>query len=161
MTTDCTSEWYAGLTCDHLYADCPNRKRGEAELRRVGWWFKGDDLRVHGTDVCGAVRPPPQPQLPPGGIVTYALTPRQDRLRVLRARRDQLDALIRRLEEAERQDGDGPRPVAQCGTETGYDRHRRLGEEADEACKNAKREAERARYTHRKAQRQARLGRAS
>lgn len=37
--------------------------------------------------------------------MTYPLTPRQDRLRVLRARRNHLDALIQRLEEAERQDG--------------------------------------------------------
>jgi hypothetical protein len=38
--------------------------------------------------------------------MTYELTPRADRIRVLRARRDQLDALIRRLEEGERQDGE-------------------------------------------------------
>jgi hypothetical protein len=50
----CRSPWFAGLTCDHLYADCPNRMRGETELRRVGWWdLGGDEIDVHGTDVCG------------------------------------------------------------------------------------------------------------
>lgn len=55
MSEVCTSAWFAGLTCDHLYANCPNRKRGEAELRRAGWWDLGGKtgLRVHGSDVCG------------------------------------------------------------------------------------------------------------
>lgn len=50
----CTSPWWPGLTCDHLYADCPSRRRGEAELRRVGWWFAGKrPVDPHGTDICG------------------------------------------------------------------------------------------------------------
>ena len=59
MTT-CTSPWFAGLTCDHLFADCPNRTRGEAELRRWGWWGVGTDhpratpdIDPHGEFVCG------------------------------------------------------------------------------------------------------------
>lgn len=56
----CRSPWYAGLTCDHLFLDCPNRTRAEAELRRCGWWetgAHGDCLHVfvdvHGGDICG------------------------------------------------------------------------------------------------------------
>lgn len=33
------------------------------------------------------------------------------------------------------------RPVAECGTDSGYGRHRRLGEDACTACKNAHNEA--------------------
>ena len=29
MSETCTSVWFAGLTCDHLYVDCPNRRRGK------------------------------------------------------------------------------------------------------------------------------------
>lgn len=54
MSHECAHKWFAGLTCDHLYADCPNRKRGEAELRRVGWWGIGiGTVDPHSTDVCG------------------------------------------------------------------------------------------------------------
>ena len=51
---DCSTDWYAGLTCDHLYPDCPNRKRGETSLRRCGWWeVGGPRLDPHGSDICG------------------------------------------------------------------------------------------------------------
>lgn len=54
MTATCTSPWFAGLTCDHLYSDCPNRQRGLAELERCGWGeLGGEGLDPHGTDVCG------------------------------------------------------------------------------------------------------------
>lgn len=50
----CVTQWFAGLTCDHIYADCPNRKRGLSELVRANWdQVGGDDLDPHGTDVCG------------------------------------------------------------------------------------------------------------
>lgn len=51
----CDSRWYAGLTCDHLYADCPNRTKAAVTLRRYHWWTLGGDtgLDPHGTDVCG------------------------------------------------------------------------------------------------------------
>jgi hypothetical protein len=85
--------------------------------------------------------------------MTYELTPRADRIRVLRARRDQLDALIRRLEEGERQDGEGPRGDRQppCGSDRGYDYHRKHGEEACEPCKEAHRTMQRLRYARKKA----------
>jgi hypothetical protein len=58
--SDCRSDWYAGLTCDHLYANCTNRQRARAELERSGWWNVGtgtSDIsgRVdpHGGDICG------------------------------------------------------------------------------------------------------------
>lgn len=53
--SDCTHpQWFLGLTCDHLYGDCPNRKRGEAELTRAGWWMQGrGPIDPHGSDVCG------------------------------------------------------------------------------------------------------------
>jgi hypothetical protein len=58
--SDCTSPWFAGHTCDHLYADCPNRTRAEASLRRYGMWDVGTatsdfsgSIDPHGTDVCG------------------------------------------------------------------------------------------------------------
>lgn len=59
--SDCTSDWYAGFTCDHLYADCPNRTRNEAALRHYGEWFIGSHkpdaiskaTDPHGGDVCG------------------------------------------------------------------------------------------------------------
>ena len=52
--SECVSPWFAGLICDHLFDNCPNRARGEDELRRVGWWsVGGDDIDPHGTDVCG------------------------------------------------------------------------------------------------------------
>jgi hypothetical protein len=81
--------------------------------------------------------------------VTYPLTPRADRLRILRARRDQLDALIRRLEDAER--GDTPLEDArQCGTENGYKRHGYYGEAACDRCKRAHSVYERAKYARRR-----------
>lgn len=50
-------EWFAGLTCDHLYADCPSRTRAEASLRECGWWdvrnAGGWGVDPHGGDVCG------------------------------------------------------------------------------------------------------------
>jgi hypothetical protein len=55
----CTSPWFAGLSCDHLFADCPNRMRAEKELRRAAWWSTGSegrfgaDIDPHGTDICG------------------------------------------------------------------------------------------------------------
>lgn len=55
--SECLSGWYRGVTCDHVYDDCPARQRGKPEMVRVGWW--GDEqitsipLDVHGTDVCG------------------------------------------------------------------------------------------------------------
>ena len=39
--SECRTPWFAGLTCDHLYADCPNRTRAEATLRAWGWWNLG------------------------------------------------------------------------------------------------------------------------
>ena len=52
--TACTTRWYAGLTCDHLYADCPNRTKAEKTLRWCGWWgIGGPDIDPHDTDVCG------------------------------------------------------------------------------------------------------------
>lgn len=81
--------------------------------------------------------------------MTYPLTPRQDRIRVLRARRDQLDALIRRLEEAER--ADSPlEPAKQCGTENGYKRHGYYGEAACADCKKAHSTYERVKYQRRR-----------
>lgn len=48
------SPWFAGLTCDHLYADCPNRLRAEESLRLCGWWdVAGGGLDPLGSDVCG------------------------------------------------------------------------------------------------------------
>ena len=67
--------------------------------------------------------------------MTYPLTPRQDRLRVLRARRDQLDALIKRLEDAERELD--PKCYPDCGSERAYKRHRRHGERACLDCLRA------------------------
>jgi hypothetical protein len=53
-SSDCTSPWFAGLTCDHLFADCPNRMKAETTLRRAGWWSTGSNrIDPHGTDVCG------------------------------------------------------------------------------------------------------------
>lgn len=50
----CHSRWFAGLTCDHLYADCPNRQRGLTELARWAWdEIGGPDIDPHGSDVCG------------------------------------------------------------------------------------------------------------
>lgn len=48
-------EWFAGLTCDHIYANCPNRTRAEKSLRECGWWDIGgvSGFDPHGTDVCG------------------------------------------------------------------------------------------------------------
>lgn len=55
--TACTSPWFAGLTVDHLYADCPNRQRGLPELARFGWdELGGGRIDPHGTDVCGMCR---------------------------------------------------------------------------------------------------------
>ena len=46
--------WFAGLTCDHLYADCPNRTRAEVTLRRCGEWdMHGVGIDPDGSDVCG------------------------------------------------------------------------------------------------------------
>lgn len=73
--------------------------------------------------------------------MTYPLTPRQDRIRVLRARRDQLDLLIKRLEEAER-DLD-PAEFPDCGSETAYKRHRAHGERACLPCLRAHAETNR------------------
>jgi hypothetical protein len=48
------SPWYPGLTCDHLYDDCPSRQRGLPELRRYDMDFVGAmGLDPLGTDVCG------------------------------------------------------------------------------------------------------------
>lgn len=53
----CTTPWFAGLTCDHLYADCPNRVRGIPELARWGWdELGGEHIDPHSTDVCGMCR---------------------------------------------------------------------------------------------------------
>lgn len=53
----CVTPWYAGLTCDHIYADCPNRQRGLDELTRAGWDDVGGDvLDPHGLEVCGLCR---------------------------------------------------------------------------------------------------------
>lgn len=54
----CASRWFAGLTCDHLYADCPNRTRAEKTLRWCGWWDVGSSdptntVDPHATDICG------------------------------------------------------------------------------------------------------------
>jgi hypothetical protein len=53
----CLSPWWAGLTCDHLYADCPSRKLGEDTLRQCGWWELNPETRSlldpHGADICG------------------------------------------------------------------------------------------------------------
>lgn len=50
----CQSPWFAGLICDHLYEDCPNRRRGERQLRLADWWsLSGPSIDPHGTDVCG------------------------------------------------------------------------------------------------------------
>lgn len=56
----CTSEWFAGHTCDHLYANCPNRTRAEDSLRRYGMWDVGSaasmfskGVNPHGSDICG------------------------------------------------------------------------------------------------------------
>ena len=49
-----TAPWFAGLTCDHLYVDCPARTRAEKTLRWCGWWeVGGQGLDPEGTDVCG------------------------------------------------------------------------------------------------------------
>jgi hypothetical protein len=47
--------WFAGLTVDHLYADCPNRVSGKTALLLAGYWDIGGDSGVdpHGTDICG------------------------------------------------------------------------------------------------------------
>jgi hypothetical protein len=53
---DLVSPWYPGLTCDHIYDDCPNRQRGLATLQRHGDdWVGGDlfSLDPLGEDVCG------------------------------------------------------------------------------------------------------------
>lgn len=42
----CASPWFAGLTRDHLYADCPNRMRDDDEPRP-------GEVDPHGTDICG------------------------------------------------------------------------------------------------------------
>lgn len=52
--SDCVVPWFGGVTKDHLYDDCPSRKRGLPELERVGWdRLGGDAIDPHGTDVCG------------------------------------------------------------------------------------------------------------
>lgn len=56
MSDECWVGWFHGLACDHLYADCPSRRRAETQLRRAGWWFdepRTIRLDAHGGDVCG------------------------------------------------------------------------------------------------------------
>lgn len=49
--------WWAGLTVDHLYADCPARTRSLPELAASGWdTIGGTGLDPDGTDVCGWCR---------------------------------------------------------------------------------------------------------
>lgn len=49
-----SAECWSGVTVDHLYEDCPNRRRGEATMRRWGLWFKCvGEVDPHGTDLCG------------------------------------------------------------------------------------------------------------
>lgn len=51
------SDWWAGLTVDHLFADCPNRTRAEASLRACRWWdVAGWGIDPLGSDVCGLCR---------------------------------------------------------------------------------------------------------
>lgn len=49
------NEWFAGLTVDHLYADCPNRTKAEASLRESGLWDSGNEGGIDplGDLVCG------------------------------------------------------------------------------------------------------------
>lgn len=52
--SECVTTWVGGLTCDHIYADCPNYRRGLPELAAYGWdTLGGNGLDPHGTDVCG------------------------------------------------------------------------------------------------------------
>lgn len=61
MKGECSSGWWAGHTCDHLYPDCPNRTKAEETLRQCGWWDVGSEkpaavtksIDPHGGDVCG------------------------------------------------------------------------------------------------------------
>jgi hypothetical protein len=46
--------WFAGLTVDHLYADCPNRVSAKTALLRAGYWnLGGGGADPHGSDICG------------------------------------------------------------------------------------------------------------
>jgi len=46
--------WFRGLTCDHLYRDCPSYQRGLPELTRFGWdAIGGPAIDPHGTYMCG------------------------------------------------------------------------------------------------------------
>jgi hypothetical protein len=55
--TALVSPWWLGLTCDHVYEDCPVRHRSLPELERVGWSGPGrGGLDVDGTGVCGWCR---------------------------------------------------------------------------------------------------------
>ena len=50
----CDSPWFAGLSCDHLFADCQARSRASVTLEDWGWWdVCGSSVDPHGSDVCG------------------------------------------------------------------------------------------------------------
>jgi len=49
--------WWAGVTVDHLYEDCPSRARAEATLRAWDEWdMCSEGIDPLGTDVCGLCR---------------------------------------------------------------------------------------------------------
>lgn len=58
--SECRVPWWLGLTCDHLYEDCPNRQRGLAELRKYDWDGQGrglyDPHDPNDIDLCGMCR---------------------------------------------------------------------------------------------------------
>lgn len=74
------------------------------------------------------------------------------RLNELLATRAHIDAEIERIQAAIAPN-DGRRRIATCGTESGYSKHRRTGEESCEACKKAWRDGERRRAARRKMRR--------
>lgn len=70
------------------------------------------------------------------------------RLNELLAMRARIDAEIAALQRAAQRRTGSHRPAI-CGTESGYSKHRREGEETCEACKKARREGERRRAARR------------
>jgi hypothetical protein len=49
------SPWYPGLTCDHIYDDCPNYRRALPTLRRYGddWVGGHPGVDPYDQDTCG------------------------------------------------------------------------------------------------------------
>jgi hypothetical protein len=54
MAASTVSPWWLGLTSDHVYENCPGRRRGLPELAKAGWDGPGrGSLDPEAGDVCG------------------------------------------------------------------------------------------------------------